>query len=129
MLTHAFGRCGLAVYLVLDEQREVHILRIAAPCAASTSRSPRPQCADNGQAPVKRVRFIKLSGPTKSVNTELVEKAKALAGLKDYITISPPVRGPLVVVAYGVGADDRRSPLTIDPARAHLVSGKFSSSR
>ncbi|RGA03450.1 hypothetical protein DI270_019010 [Microbispora triticiradicis] len=28
MLTHAFGRCGLAVYLVLDEQREVHILRI-----------------------------------------------------------------------------------------------------
>jgi hypothetical protein len=31
MLTHAFGERGLATYLVLEEQREVHILRIEWP--------------------------------------------------------------------------------------------------
>ncbi|WP_119727739.1 hypothetical protein [Thermomonospora amylolytica] len=28
MLTHAFGEQGLATYLVLEEQREVYVLRI-----------------------------------------------------------------------------------------------------
>jgi hypothetical protein len=28
MLTHAFGELGLATYLVLEEQREVYLLRI-----------------------------------------------------------------------------------------------------
>jgi hypothetical protein len=31
MLTHAFGERGLATYLVLDEQREVYLLRIEWP--------------------------------------------------------------------------------------------------
>ena len=31
MLTHAFGESGLATYLVLDEQREVYLLRIEWP--------------------------------------------------------------------------------------------------
>lgn len=31
MLTHAFGERGLATYLVLEEQREVHLLRIEWP--------------------------------------------------------------------------------------------------
>jgi hypothetical protein len=39
-----------------------------------------------GQAPVKRNRFIQLSGGTKSVNRELETKARALAGIKGYIT-------------------------------------------
>ncbi|MEV4102123.1 IS1634 family transposase [Nonomuraea sp. NPDC049649] len=46
----------------------------------------KAQRAVDGQAPVKRNRFIKLSGAAKSVNTELVDKAKALAGFKGYIT-------------------------------------------
>jgi hypothetical protein len=39
-----------------------------------------------GQAPVKRNRFIRLDGASKSVNRELEEKARALAGIKGYKT-------------------------------------------
>jgi len=39
-----------------------------------------------GKAPVKRNRFIQLSGGTRSVNRALEEKARALAGIKGYIT-------------------------------------------
>jgi len=35
---------------------------------------------------VKRNRFVRLSGGTRSVNRELEEKARALAGIKGYIT-------------------------------------------
>jgi hypothetical protein len=31
MLTHAFGERGLATYLVLEERREVHLLRVEWP--------------------------------------------------------------------------------------------------
>jgi hypothetical protein len=31
MLTHAFGERGLATYLVLEERREVHVLRVEWP--------------------------------------------------------------------------------------------------
>jgi len=39
-----------------------------------------------GKAPVKRNRFIRLSGGTRTVNRQLEEKARALAGLKGYVT-------------------------------------------
>ena len=39
-----------------------------------------------GQAPVKRNRFIRLSGGTRAVNHDLEQKARALAGLKGYVT-------------------------------------------
>jgi transposase len=39
-----------------------------------------------GKAPVKRNRFIALSGATKTVNRALEAKARSLAGLKGYIT-------------------------------------------
>ena len=39
-----------------------------------------------GKAPVKRNRFIALDGATTSVNRELEAKARALAGMKGYIT-------------------------------------------
>jgi hypothetical protein len=39
-----------------------------------------------GKAPVKRNRFIQMAGGTSSVNRELEAKARALAGLKGYIT-------------------------------------------
>lgn len=48
-----------------------------------------------GQVPVKRNRFIRLSGGTRTVNRELEEKARGLAGLKRYVTNLPPARtGP-----------------------------------
>ena len=42
--------------------------------------------AVDGPTPVKRNRFIQLTGGTKSVNRALEAKARALAGLKGYIT-------------------------------------------
>jgi hypothetical protein len=38
-----------------------------------------------GQVPMKRNRFIRLSGGTRSVNRELEDNARALAGLKGYV--------------------------------------------
>lgn len=53
-----------------------------------------------GQAPVKRNRFIKITGETKSVNQKLVDKAKDLAGLKGYITNLQGVTPEFVIDAY-----------------------------
>jgi hypothetical protein len=59
-----------------------------------------------GKAPVKRNRFIQLSGGTKSVNRELEDKAHALAGIKGYITNlaacpdGTPVTAEFVIGAY-----------------------------
>jgi len=59
-----------------------------------------------GKAPVKRNRFIQLDGGTRSVNRELEEKARALAGLKGYITNlaacpdGTPVTAEFVIGAY-----------------------------
>jgi hypothetical protein len=59
-----------------------------------------------GKAPVKRNRFIQLSGGTKSVNRDLEAKARALAGIKGYITNlqacpdGTPVTAEFVIGAY-----------------------------
>jgi hypothetical protein len=50
------------------------------------SRSLKPNIAVEGKAPVKRNRFIKLTGATKSVNRDLETKTRALAGWKGYTT-------------------------------------------
>jgi hypothetical protein len=59
-----------------------------------------------GQVPVKRNRFIRLSGATRTVNRELEVKARALAGLKGYVTNlaacpdGTPVTPEFVIGAY-----------------------------
>jgi hypothetical protein len=59
-----------------------------------------------GLAPVKRNRFIRLDGAAKSVNRELEAKAKALAGLKGYVTNlqacpdGTPVTAEFVITSY-----------------------------
>ena len=54
-----------------------------------------------GDVPVKRNRFIKLAGGQRSVNRELEAKARALAGLKAYITNLPDPTPEFVIGAYG----------------------------
>jgi transposase len=56
--------------------------------------------AVDGRAPVKRNRFIKLSGATKSVNRELEAKARGLAGLKGYTTNLVEQTPEFVIGAY-----------------------------
>jgi Transposase DDE domain len=59
-----------------------------------------------GKVPVKRNRFIQLSGGTTSVNRALEEKARALAGLKGYVTNlvacpdGTPVTAEFVIGSY-----------------------------
>ncbi|HSK27386.1 MAG TPA: IS1634 family transposase [Jiangellales bacterium] len=59
-----------------------------------------------GKAAVKRNRFVRLSGGTRSVNRQLEAKARALAGLKAYVTNlqacpdGTPVTAEFVIGAY-----------------------------
>jgi hypothetical protein len=53
-----------------------------------------------GKVPVKRNRFIKLTGANKRVNRELEAKARGLAGLKAYITNIDNPSPELVIGAY-----------------------------
>jgi len=66
----------------------------------------KAELAVAGNAPVKRNRFIQLSGGTRSVNRELEEKARALAGIKGYVTNlracpdGTPVTAEFVIGSY-----------------------------
>ena len=61
-----------------------------------------------GKVPVKRNRFSQLSGGARSVNRELEAKARALAGLKGYVT-NPRAcpDGTLVTADFVIGAYHR----------------------
>jgi hypothetical protein len=53
-----------------------------------------------GQTPVKRNRFVQLTGGSRSVNRDLETKARALAGLKGYITNLEAPTAEYVMGAY-----------------------------
>jgi hypothetical protein len=53
-----------------------------------------------GKVAVKRNRFIKLTGATKTVNRQLEVKARALAGMKGYVTNLPDATAEFVIDAY-----------------------------
>ncbi len=53
-----------------------------------------------GKVPVKRNRFIRLVGADKSVNRALEAKARALAGIKGYITNLPQPSPEFVIGSY-----------------------------
>ena len=53
-----------------------------------------------GQTPVKRNRFIQLTGGSRSINRDLEAKARALAGLKGYITNLEAPTPEFVMGAY-----------------------------
>ena len=58
-----------------------------------------------GLAPVKRNRFIQLEGAVKSVNRELEEKARTLAGIKGYKTnLAATPDGEPVTAEFVIGA-------------------------
>jgi Transposase DDE domain len=53
-----------------------------------------------GKVPVKRNRFIKITGATKTVNRDLEAKARGLAGLKGYVTNLTDTDAGFVIDAY-----------------------------
>jgi Transposase DDE domain len=60
----------------------------------------KAQRAVDGHAPVKRNRYIQLSGATKSVNRTLEAKTRALAGWKGYTTNLATESAQFVIDAY-----------------------------
>lgn len=60
----------------------------------------KAETAVAGKAPVKRNRFITLTGAEKSVNRQLETKARALAGLKGYVTNIANPTPEVVISAY-----------------------------
>lgn len=75
-----------------------------------------------GKAPVKRNRFITLTGGDKSVNRELEAKARTLAGWKSYLTnITNPTpefqRLPAAPIPLAATARHDRHPRTSEPIR------------
>ena len=53
-----------------------------------------------GQAPIKRNRFVQLTGATKTINRSLEAKVRALAGLKGYVTNLDSPTAEYVMGAY-----------------------------
>ena len=53
-----------------------------------------------GKAPVKRNRFVQITAGTKELNQALIDKTKALAGLKGYVTNLPNPTADKVIGAY-----------------------------
>lgn len=82
------------VYYQYRHDRARRTLRGIAEQVAKAER------AVDGRAPVKRNRFIKLTGATKTVNRELEAKARGLAGLKGYTTNLVEQTPEFVIGAY-----------------------------
>lgn len=74
------GRCDKVVYYQYKADRARRTLR------GIDEQVAKAEKAVAGKIAVKRNRFVKLTGADKSVNRELEAKARALAGLKAYIT-------------------------------------------
>ena len=62
----------------------------------------RAEAVAAGTRPLKKDRFVTISGATKGVNWELVERARYVSGLKGYVTNLDPdtMDGAAVVAAY-----------------------------
>ena len=60
----------------------------------------KAEAAVAGRTAVKRNRFVTLTGATKSVNRDLEAKARALAGVKGYVTNLPDPDAQKVIGSY-----------------------------
>jgi len=89
-----------------DQRRDETIYyRYSADRARRTLRGIDTQVAKAekavaGKIPVKRNRFVHLSGATRSINRDLEKRARTLAGWKDYVTNLPNPDPETVISAY-----------------------------
>ncbi len=83
-----------------------------APCAGSTSRSPRPRKSVAGTAAVKRNRFVTLTGGTRNVNRRLE--------VRPALTASVPINQ---ACGCSRSSPPRRSPRSHHP-RACAIGGR-----
>jgi len=91
---HALGRRDKVIYYQYSAERARRTLHGIDAQVAKAER------AVAGLMPVKRNRFIRLAGGTRTVNRELEAKARTLAGIKGYITNLPDPDPRFVIDAY-----------------------------
>ncbi len=62
----------------------------------------RAEKITTGAAPMAKARFVRLTGATKELDQDLIDRARRLAGLKGYVTNLPsaPMGGQTVIDAY-----------------------------
>ena len=77
--------CPFRTYAVATTHNSIVVARSRP--ARHRRAGSRGERAVDGKAPVKRNRFITLSGATKSVNRQLEAKTRALAGWKGYADV------------------------------------------
>ena len=90
----ATGRRDKTIFYVYRADRARRTLR------GIDEQVAKAEAAVAGKASVKRNRFVQLTGGNKSVNRELEAKARALAGLKGYVTNLPEPEAEFVIGAY-----------------------------
>jgi hypothetical protein len=94
------GRRDQAIYYQYRHDRARRTLR------GIDEQIAKAENAIAGKAPIKRNRFIALDGTAHTVNRELEAKARALAGIKGYITNlqacpgGTPITADFVIAAY-----------------------------
>lgn len=88
----------------------------------------RAQKVVDGTRPVKKDRFVKLTGSSRDIDQTLVDRARQVAGLKGYVSNIPAIRldGREVVAAYTScsRSNDRSGwrKLTSKPGRCSTIS-------
>lgn len=80
-------------YSAKRERRDNHTLN---------KQIERAEKIADGRKPLKKDRFVKLTGTRRDVNWDLIDRARQVAGLKGYVTNIPAIRltGNAVVAAY-----------------------------
>ena len=80
-------------YSYKRERRDLHTLN---------KQIERAEKIADGRKPLKKDRFVKLTGTRRGVDWDLVDRARQVAGLKGYVTNIPTTRMPgnAVVTAY-----------------------------
>lgn len=90
---NARGRRVVYHYSAKRDRRDNHTLN---------KQIERAEKVADGRRPLKKDRFVKLTGTRRGVDWDLVERARELAGLKGYVTNIPvlTMTGNEVVAAY-----------------------------
>jgi hypothetical protein len=117
------GRRDQVIYYQYKADRARRTLR------GISEQVTRAEQAVAGKTAVKRNRFVQLSGGTRSVNRELEIKARALAGLKGYVTnLRACPDGTPVTAEFVIGAYHRLFDIeTSKPQCCHICGSSGSS--
>ena len=84
----------------------------------------------DGRAPLKKARFLKVTGATRDLDQATIDRARQLAGLKGYVTNLPTSRmdGAAVIAAWaryrvGQGPEHNGHKVAVGAGRTSRLRG------